>query len=69
MKKVNLIGKLTLGKEAISKLNDGSLSNVKGGGPNSKVVTCYTICGISCQAASCNITCIDGVCATQNCDQ
>jgi hypothetical protein len=68
MKKVSLKGKLALGKETISKLNDVSLSNVKGGGPNSKVVSCITICGGSCQVASCNMTCPEGACLTINCD-
>ncbi len=67
MKKISLKGKLSLGKETVSKLSDNSLMDLKGGGPNSRVVTCYTICGVSCQAESCNMTCVQGVCATNDC--
>lgn len=67
MKKVNLNGKLNLGKETISKLNEGLLSDIKGGGPNSKI-SCLTVCGVSCQVDSCYVTCAIGLCATVDCN-
>jgi|GEM_PF-3289999 len=42
MKKVKFNKKLSLNKEAITKLNEANLINIKGGGVHS--LTCYSKC-------------------------
>ena len=52
MKKIQLNKGLSLNKEAITKLQEGQLSNVKGG---VRGVTCANVsCAASCNENSCN---------------
>jgi hypothetical protein len=52
MKKVNFGGKLSLNKETISKLNNGQMGHLNGGGRGVQIST-----GPSCIGASCILPC------------